>query len=107
MSLASTIGLNVPVHGLVHAKDHTMTYLLKDLTGYPEIKKLQSKILLNYQVLIEYTKYKSTMEEVADVIAKYCTYPKVEFVKLLKLTLFNFLLVMKICIKKIFHHHPK
>ncbi len=32
------------------------------------------------------------MEQVIAIIEKYCTFPKIEFVKLLKLTLFNFLI---------------
>jgi serine/threonine-protein kinase HipA len=38
-----------------------------------------------------HTKYNSSMEKVITVIEKFCTFPKIEFVKLFKLTLFNFL----------------
>ncbi|MFA5961050.1 MAG: HipA domain-containing protein [Tatlockia sp.] len=37
-------------------------------------------------------KYQSSMEKVIAVIEKFCTFPKIEFVKLYKLTLFNFLI---------------
>jgi len=32
------------------------------------------------------------MEKVISIITKHCTFPKIEFVKLFKLTLFNFLI---------------
>jgi serine/threonine-protein kinase HipA len=38
-----------------------------------------------------HTKYNSSMEKVIAVIEQFCTFPKIEFVKLFKLTLFNYL----------------
>ena len=37
------------------------------------------------------TKYDSSMEQVATLVEKYCTFPAIEKVKLFRLTLFNFL----------------
>lgn len=91
MSLASTIGLNVPVHGLVYAKDNSMTYFIKRFDRLPRNKKVAIEDFAQLLGFDRDTKYESSMEQVAEVIAKYCTYPKIEFVKLLKLTLFNFL----------------
>ncbi len=92
MSLASTIGLDVPVHGLVYAKDNSMTYFIKRFDRLPRNKKVATEDFAQLLGLDRSTKYESSMEQVATVIKKYCTYPTVEFVKLLKLTLFNFLI---------------
>lgn len=92
MSIASTIGLDVPVHGLVYAKDKSMTYFIKRFDRLPRNKKIAVEDFAQLLGFDRDTKYESSMEQVADVIKKYCTYPKIEFVKLLKLTLFNFLI---------------
>src|SRR5262249_54417517 len=39
-----------------------------------------------------HTKYESSMEKVISVISAFCSFPKIEFVKFFKLTLFNFLI---------------
>lgn len=92
MTLASTIGLDVPVHGLIYAKDNSMTYFIKRFDRLPRNKKVAIEDFAQLLGLDRDTKYQSSMEKVAEVITKYCTYPKIEFVKLLKLTLFNFLI---------------
>lgn len=38
------------------------------------------------------TKYDSSMEKIVTVISTFCSFPKIELVKLFKLTLFNFLI---------------
>jgi serine/threonine-protein kinase HipA len=91
MSIASTIGLDVPLHGLIYAKDNSMTYFIKRFDRLPRNKKVAIEDFAQLLGFDRDTKYKSSMEQVAEVITKYCTYPKIEFVKLLKLTLFNFL----------------
>lgn len=91
MSLAESVGLEVPVHGLVYSKDGSMTYFIKrfDRSGHHQ-KQAQEDFaqLLNYR---RDTKYNSSMEQVAKVITEFCSFPKVEALKLAKLTLFNFL----------------
>ncbi len=91
MSLAATIGLEVPVHGLVYAKDNSMTYFIKRFDRLPRNKRIAVEDFAQILGMDRDTKYRSSMEQVAGVISTYCTYPVVEFVKLFKLTLFNFL----------------
>ncbi|MBV9575016.1 MAG: HipA domain-containing protein [Gammaproteobacteria bacterium] len=92
MSLAKIIGLEVPVHGLVYSKDNSLTYFIKrfDRTGHH--KKLALEDFTQLSGEDRYTKYNSSMEKIVKVISQYCTFPKIEFVKLFKLTLFNFLI---------------
>lgn len=46
MSLAATIGIEIPVHGLVYAKDNSMTYFIKRLDRVGHHKKIASSSIL-------------------------------------------------------------
>lgn len=92
MSLAATIGLEVPIHGLIYSKDQSMTYFIKRFDRFGHSKKLALEDFAQLSGVDRYTKYESSMEKVTTVIANFCTFPKIEFVKLFKLTLFNFLI---------------
>lgn len=91
MSLAKTIGLEVPVHGLVYSKDNSMTYFIKRFDRAGHNQKLAVEDFAQLSGEDRHTKYKSSMEKVTAVIGKYCTFPKIEYAKLFKLVLFNFL----------------
>lgn len=92
MSLAATIGLNVPLHGLVYAKDNSMTYFIKRFDRLSKHRRIAVEDFTQLSGFDRETKYSSSMEKVAEIISKFCTYPKIDFVKLFKLTLFNFLI---------------
>lgn len=92
MSLAAIIGLEVPVHGLIYSKDNSMTYFIKRFDRVGHNKKVALEDFAQLSGADRYTKYESSMEKVVEVIEKFCTFPKIEFVKLFKLTLFNFLI---------------
>ncbi|HSW70098.1 MAG TPA: HipA domain-containing protein [Gammaproteobacteria bacterium] len=91
MSLAKIIGLEVPVHGLIYSKDNSLTYFIKRFDRVGHHKKLAVEDFAQLSGADRHTKYESSMENVANIIEKYCSFPKIEFVKLLKLTLFNFI----------------
>lgn len=91
MTLASMIGIDVPLHGLIYAKDNSMTYFIKRFDRYGHHKKLPVEDFGQLCHLDRDTKYESSMERVIKTIAEYCTFPKIELGKLFKLTLFNFL----------------
>ncbi len=92
MTMAKMINLEVPVHGLVFSKDNSLTYFIKrfDRTGHSN--KLAVEDFTQLSGFSRDTKYNSSMEKVAKVVMQFCTFPKVEAMKLLKLTLFNFLI---------------
>lgn len=92
MTLAATLGLAVPVHGLIYAADNSMTYFIKRFDRQGRHEKLAVEDFAQLLGLERDTKYRSSMEKVAEVISQYCTYPKVEYVKLFTLTVFNFLI---------------
>ena len=91
MSLAKAVGLEVPVHGLVYSKDNSLTYFIKRFDRIAYNKKLALEDFAQLSGEDRYTKYKSSMEKVVAIVGQFCTFPKIEFVKLLRLTLFNFL----------------
>lgn len=92
MSLAAIIGIEVPVHGLIRSKDNKWTYFIKRFDRIGHNKKLALEDFAQLLGENRETKYGSSMEKVISVISTYCTFPKIEFVKLFKLTLFNFLI---------------
>lgn len=92
MSLAKTIALEVPVHGLVYSKDNSMTYFIKRFDRVGHNKKLALEDFAQLSGGDRHTKYNSSMEKVVSVIENFCTFPKIEFVRLFKLTLFNYLI---------------
>lgn len=92
MSLAKVIDLEVPIHGLVYSKDKSMTYFIKRFDRYGHNKKLALEDFAQLSGEDRYTKYDSSMERVIQVVSKFCTFPRIELVKLFKLTLFNFLI---------------
>lgn len=92
MSLARIINLEVPVHGLIYCKDNSMTYFIKRFDRIGHNNKLALEDFAQLSGEDRYTKYDSSMEKVIKVVQDFCTFPKIEFVKLFKLTLFNFLI---------------
>ena len=92
MSLAKTIGIEVPTHGLIYSKDKSMTYFIKRFDRMGHHKKLAQEDFAQLSGEDRHTKYNSSMEKVVLVIENYCTFPKIELLKLFKLTLFNFLI---------------
>ena len=91
MRLAAAAGMEVPLHGLVYSKDGSMTYFIRrfDRAGKKKIAVEDFSPLLG---LSRDTKYDASMEKVAQVIERYCTFPAVEKIKLFRLILVNFLI---------------
>jgi serine/threonine-protein kinase HipA len=92
MRLASKVGLNIPLHGLIYSKDNSLTYFIKRFDRYGKSKKLSVEDFAQLSGLNRDTKYNSSMEKVIKIIDNFCTFPVIEKVKFFKLTLFNFLI---------------
>ncbi len=92
MSLAEIVGLEVPVHGLVFSKDNSLTYFIKRFDRIGNKKKLAQEDFAQLSGFDRHTKYNSSMEHVIKIINTFCSFPKIEGLKLFKLTLFNFLI---------------
>ncbi len=91
MRMAAVAGIEVPVHGLLCSKDGSFTYFIQrfDRNGRARLP-LEDFAQLSGES--RETKYDSSMEKVAGVIEKFCTFPAIERVKLFERTLFSFLI---------------
>lgn len=92
MSMASIIGIDVPIHGLLYTKEKHMTYFIKRFDRSGHTNKFAVEDFAQLSSSTRETKYDSSMEKIAKIIINFCTFPKIEAVKLLKLTVFNFLI---------------
>jgi serine/threonine-protein kinase HipA len=90
MKLASLANIEVPLHGLIYAVDQSLVYFIQRFDRIGRKKCLVEDFgqLAN---LPKEAKYDFSMEKLATVIDKFCTFSKLEKIKLFRLTLFNFL----------------
>ena len=90
MHLASAVGIETPFHGMIYAKDDTLTYFIKrfDRQGY---RKRALEDFAQLAGLSRVTKYNYSMERLVPILEQHCTFPKLEKLKLLRRTLFNYL----------------
>ncbi len=91
MRLASEIGLNVPLHGLIWSKDHTLTYFIKRFDRRGQNEKVPIEDFAQLAGMSRDTKYDYSMEKVVSLINYFCTFPSIEKLSLFKLTIFNYL----------------
>ncbi len=91
MRLAELAGISVPLHGLVYSKDGSLTYFIKRFDRKGAKGKIPVEDFAQLTGETRDTKYNSSMEKVAAVLDRFCTFPAVEKVKLFRLTIFNFL----------------
>jgi len=91
MRLAKIAGIEVPFHGMVYNVDGSLSYFIK---RFDRLKN-EKVAVEDFSQLLQCsrdTKYESSMEKVASVIEKHCTFPVIEKIKLFRLVLFNFLI---------------
>jgi serine/threonine-protein kinase HipA len=90
MRMAAAAEIEVPVHGLLRSADGSFTYFIKrfDRDGR---ERLPLEDFAQLSGESRETKYDSSMEKVAEVIERFCTFPAIERVKLLERTVFSFL----------------
>ena len=90
MRLAAHVGIEIPFHGMVRAKDGSLTYFIKrfDRVGRRDRVPLEDFAQLTGNS--RDTKYDSSMEKVSKVLDM-CTFPALERAKLFRRTIFSFL----------------
>jgi serine/threonine-protein kinase HipA len=91
MRLAALAGIEIPLHGMIYSKDGSRSYLIKRFDRLPKKKKVAVEDFAQLTGQTRETKYRSSMEKVAEVLNEFCTFPLIEKQKLFKLTIFNFL----------------
>ena len=91
MRLAATVGIEIPLHGLVYSKDGSLTYFIRRYDRKGQKDKVHVEDFAQLSGASRDTKYDSSMERVADIVEKFCTFPAIEKLKLFKRTVFSFL----------------
>lgn len=91
MRLANTVGIEVPVHGLIYGHDNNLTYFIQRFDR-PGRTKVPVEDFAQLTGESRETKYNSSMEKVVAAIDQYCSFPVVEHVRLFERVLFNFLI---------------
>ncbi len=90
MSLAATLGIEVPVHGLLQNGDQTHSYFVRrfDRAGWG---RLPVEDFAQLSGASRETKYDSSTERLIEIIGQFCTFPVLERMKLLDRLLCAFL----------------
>lgn len=90
MSLAATLGIEVPVHGLLQNGDQTRSYFVRrfDRVGW---NKQPVEDFAQLSGASRETKYDSSTEQLVEIIDRFCTFPTLERMKLLDRLLCAFL----------------
>ena len=91
MTLAKTIGLDIPLHGLVYTRSGELVYFIKRFDRYQKNQKYALEDFAQLSGKNRETKYNSSMEHVAKIIDTYTTFPAKEKIKLFKMILFSYL----------------
>ena len=91
MKMASTCGIDTPIHGMVYAKDGTLSYFIKRYDRAGKNSKLHVEDFAQLAGEKRDTKYDYSVEKIIQLIDKNCTFPQIEKMKFFKRFLFNFL----------------
>jgi len=91
MRFANLAGIEVPLHGLLYGRNAELTYFIQRFDRRGRKSKIHVEDFAQLAELSRDTKYRSSMEKIAALIEKYCTFPVIEKLKLFRLTLFCFL----------------
>ncbi len=91
MHMAATIGIEVPLHGLIYSKDQSLTYFIKRFDRKGQKDKIPVEDFAQLARMSRNTKYNYTMEKLLKLIDDFCMFPAIEKTKLFKLFIFNYL----------------
>jgi serine/threonine-protein kinase HipA len=91
MRMAKVFGLEVPFHGMLHAKDGSLTYFIKRFDRYGKGKKRATEDFAQLTGNSRDTKYSFTMEKLIPVIETYCSFPAIEKADFFKRVLFCYI----------------
>lgn len=92
MRLARASGIDTPVHGMIYARDGTLSYIIRRFDRIGHNKRLAVEDFAQLSEKSRETKYDSSMENVAHIIERFCTFAVLEKLKLFRLTIFSFLI---------------
>jgi len=90
MRLASSVNIEVPLHGLIYCEDGSKTYFVERFDRVARKRKLATEDFAQLAGKDRDTKYQYSMEKLVPLLDR-CTFPAVERARLLKRCLFNYL----------------
>ena len=88
MKMAKVFGLDVPFHGMIYAKDGSLSYFIKRFDRYGKGKKNATEDFAQLTGNTRDTKYRFTMEKLVPVIDEFCSFPAIEKADFFKRILF-------------------
>jgi serine/threonine-protein kinase HipA len=88
MRMAKVFGLDVPFHGMLYAKDGSLSYFIKRFDRYGQGKKIATEDFAQLTGNTRDTKYRFTMEKLVPVIDEFCSFPAIEKADFFKRILF-------------------
>lgn len=91
MRLATSVNIEVPLHGLLHSIDGSYTYFIKRFDRVPRHQKIPLEDFAQLAGLTRESKYSFSMEKMIPIIEQYCTFPMIEKKELFTRVLFNFI----------------
>jgi serine/threonine-protein kinase HipA len=91
MKMASLVGIEVPLHGMIWCKDGSLSYFIQRFDREGKKTKLATEDFAQLAGLSRDTKYDYTLEKVIKLLDAHCTFPAVEKLKFFRLILFCFL----------------
>ena len=91
MRMAAKVGIEVPAHGLLRAKDASLVYFVKRYDRKGRSGKVHVEDFAQLSGATRETKYDSSLERVVQLVDQFCTFPAIEKPKLAKRLLFCFL----------------
>lgn len=92
MRMARACNIEVPLHGLIYARDNSMLYFIRRFDRTGRTGKIHVEDFAQIAGMSRETKYNYSLEKVIILIERYCTFPMVEKVKLFRRTLFCWLI---------------
>lgn len=92
MKMAARCGIEVPLTGLISSADGSWTYFIRRFDRSGRSARLHMEDFAQLAGKTRATKYRSSMEQVVDLISVFCTFPRVENARLFRRTLFNFII---------------
>ena len=91
MKMASVIGVDVPVHGLINDSGNDLNYFIKRFDRHGQISKFSVEDFAQLSEKTSATKYDASTELLIKIVEEFCTFPAIEKVKLFKRLLFSFM----------------
>lgn len=90
MRFAETVGIEVPLHGLIYCRDGSFSYIIRRFDRRGKSGKLAVEDFAQLSGMDRETKYNFSMEKLIPIL-DFCTFPAIERAGLFRRCIFNYL----------------